>query len=88
MADKTTATEYLSAHAATPAGYTATADELTQRILALIPDHPYVLTMDDPWALLKVPGFDCSDLGPTLFQAGWSLRTAQNLYRQEHPSDG
>lgn len=61
--------------------YEKTADELTNRIFALIPDHPEILDIDSPWALFKVPGFDCKDLEPTLFQAGWALSAAKRKYR-------
>lgn len=63
------------------AAYVATADELVKRITALIPKHPELLTMADPWELFTVPGFECRDIGPTLFQAGWALRKAQQDYR-------
>ena len=63
-----------------PAGYSATADELSARIEALIPAHPEVLTMTDPGALFQVPGFKCDDLGPTLAQAAFALRAAQQRH--------
>jgi len=62
--------------------YADTADELTKRILALIPEHPEILTIDGPFALFKVPGFKCDDLQPSLFQAGWALAKARQLYRE------
>ena len=57
--------------------YSDTADELVSRILKLIPDHPELITMDDPWKLFKVDGFNCNDLGPSLYQASWALSKAQ-----------
>ena len=57
--------------------YSNTADELVRRIEALIPKHPEILSMTSAWGLFKVPGFDCSDLGPSLFQASWALAQAQ-----------
>ncbi len=57
--------------------YSATADELTNRILALIPSHPEIMEMESAWDLFKVEGFDCKDLGPSMYQAMWALRQAQ-----------
>jgi hypothetical protein len=61
-------------------GYASTADELVRRILALMPQHPKLLTMDDPWQLFSVPGFSCVDLSPSMQQASWALKRAQALY--------
>jgi hypothetical protein len=63
------------------ANYEATANELTNRILALIPDHPEILSIDSPWALFKVPGFNCNDLDVTLAQAQCALSVAKKKYR-------
>ena len=59
--------------------YSATADELVERIRALIPEHPEIMGMDDPWDLFKVEGFDCKDIGPSFFQASWALNRAKAL---------
>ena len=37
--------------------YAATANELVQRILDLIPKRPEILELEDPWGLFKVDGF-------------------------------
>jgi len=68
-------------------GYSSTADSFVTRILALIPEHPYILEMDSPWALFKVPGFDCADLQPTMYQAEWALAKAQQLWRERQHHD-
>jgi hypothetical protein len=60
--------------------YVKTGNELADRIAKLIPSHPEIMTMDDPFKLFEVEGFDCSDLGPSLAQAGWALREAQSRY--------
>lgn len=60
--------------------YNSTAEELSKRILALIPAHPELLTLDDPWKLFKVEGFKCDDLQPSLAQAAWALGDAQGKY--------
>lgn len=60
--------------------YEETADELTKRILALIPDHPEIITFESPWDLFGVAGFKCNDLGPSMFQAAWALRNARQIY--------
>lgn len=63
-------------------GYAATGNALADRIEKLIPSHPEILTMDDPFKLFKVEGFNCDDLGPSLAQAGWALREAQERYKR------
>jgi len=70
-------------NACTSEQYAATADELTRRIMALIPSNPQILDMSNPWDLFDISGFECSDIGPSLYQAGWSMRMAQQLYREE-----
>lgn len=57
--------------------YQSTADELVKRIVALIPTHPEILKMSDPFALLSIDGFECDDLQPSLFQAQWALAKAK-----------
>lgn len=57
--------------------YTSIADVLVERISALIPDHPEILTLEDAWGLFKVPGFKCDDLAPSLFQATRALSKAK-----------
>jgi hypothetical protein len=68
------------------ASYSATADTLVGRIVDLIPSNPHILEMDSPWDLLKVEGFKCDDIGPSLFQALWSLARAKQVYRQSKES--
>ena len=63
------------------AQYASTADQLVDRIVALIPEHPEILDMTDPWSLLKVEDFKCGDLGPSFFQASWALVRAKKVYR-------
>ena len=62
--------------------YAQTADELTHRIVALIPDNPHILTMESAWDLFKVEGFDCKDIGPSLAQAQWALSNAKRIHSQ------
>lgn len=62
--------------------YSKTADVLVERIIALIPAHPEILEMNDPWKLFKIDGFECNDLGPSFFQASWALRAAQQQFRE------
>ena len=59
--------------------YAETADILVDRIRALIPDHPEIMDLESAWDLFKVDGLNCSDLGPSAFQASWALRKAQQL---------
>jgi hypothetical protein len=56
--------------------YNDTANKLADRIVASVPREK-LLAMTDPWELFKVDGFNCDDLGPSLFQASWALREAQ-----------
>lgn len=62
--------------------YAFTADALTQRILALIPAHPEILTLTDAWQLFKVPGFECGDLAPSMAQADAALAKAKALHAE------
>lgn len=62
--------------------YEASADKLVKRIMACIPGHPEILDFDNPFQLFKVDGFKCDDIGPSLFQAQWSLSKAKQLYRE------
>lgn len=57
--------------------YAETANELGRRILALIPTRPEILALESAWGLFKVPGFDCSDLDPSLAQAQAALSWAK-----------
>lgn len=57
--------------------YGTTGEELVKRIRALIPANPQIKDMTDPFALFKVPGFDCSDLDVTYAMAGAALAKAQ-----------
>lgn len=69
------------------AAYTATADELTKRILALIPAHPEIMTIESPFDLFKIDGFKCDDIGPSLAQAGWALGKARQLHKANAPAE-
>ena len=60
--------------------YETTADQLTARIVALIPAHPEILEIESAWDLFKIEGFDCADLQPSAFQAGWALSKAKERY--------
>lgn len=60
--------------------YEETADELANRILALIPGHLEILSISDPFELFRVEGFSCKDLEPSFAQACWSLGNAKKLY--------
>lgn len=60
--------------------YVNTADRLVERIEALVPAHPEILALDGPWGLFKIPGFNCQDLAPTMFQAGWALAQVQQRH--------
>jgi hypothetical protein len=54
---------------------------LRDRIDALIPAHPEILTMQSPWDLFAVDGFRCDDLDPTWSQARAALDAAKTRHR-------
>ena len=83
MTDKRTVSEAPEA-GKSPAAmhYNSTAEQAKLRILALIPEHPEIMDIDGPFELFKIEGFSVSDLGLTLFQAGWALNAARNTYKQ------
>ncbi len=66
--------------------YEATGHQLRDRIMALIPAHPEILDMTSCWDLFRVEGFQCSDLGPSMAQAGWALTEAKRQYREQSAS--
>ena len=68
---------------ATEKEYTLTADTLVNHIKVLIPKHPEILDMQDPWGLLKIDGFAYKDLLPSLFQVSWALAKAKQLHIKE-----
>ena len=64
------------------AQYNSTAHALRDRIAALIPEHPEIMTCDGPGAIFKIaPEFNCDDLQPSLFQAQWALAAAREIHR-------
>lgn len=62
--------------------YTEVGEELARRILALIPQNPGILEMEEPFDLFKIEGFQCRDLSPSLFQADWALGKAKRMYKE------
>ena len=58
------------------AGYSATAEALVDRIVAL---GPQILEVEDAWGLFKVPGFQCDDLHPSFYQAQFALAKAKAI---------
>lgn len=65
------------------AQYNNTGNALRDRILALIPTHPEIMTCDGPGAIFKIaPEFKCDDLQPSMFQAQWALAAAREAYRE------
>lgn len=64
--------------------YGATADELTQRIVQLIFDHPEVKKIKNAWDLFQYDDFVIEDLEPSYFQAMWALAKAKGLHKYGH----
>lgn len=70
-------------------GYEEAGQELKRRIMALIPDHPEIMDLPDPWGLFKVPGFECGDLQPSYAMAGAAMDEARREYlaKTKQPAD-
>ena len=62
--------------------YENIADELANRILALIPAHPEIVTMHSAWDLFAIDEFEVRDLNPSAFQASWALNRAKFLHKE------
>lgn len=65
--------------------YRTSAEIIVSRIEALIPAHPAILTMTNPFDLFKVEGFDVADIEPSLAQAAAALRKVQATYVKPTP---
>ena len=63
--------------------YNHAACALRDRIASLIPDHPEILEMDDPFGLFKIDGFSVDDISPSLAQAQWALASAKQTHRSK-----
>jgi hypothetical protein len=59
-------------------------DELTKRILALIPSHPEIMTIESAFDLFKIDGFKCDDLDPSLAQAVAALGRARKIHKDNN----
>ena len=62
--------------------YEATTNELRDRILALIPEHPEILDIESLFDLYDIDGFECDDLQPSMGQARRALESAKKAFRQ------
>lgn len=70
------------------AAYETTVDELKDRILALIPKHPEIMTINSPFDLLGIEGFECGDLAPSHAQASFALSKARSEYTSHQDDKG
>ena len=61
--------------------YERTANVLVERIEKLVPGHPEILQMEDPFALFTIAEFDCADLAPSLAQGMEALREVKRRHR-------
>jgi hypothetical protein len=64
--------------------YEDTANQLMERILSLIPEHPEIMKMDSPWDLFKIEGLNYDDLAPSMAQADWAMQRAQQIYLEQN----
>lgn len=63
--------------------YNEAGEEVSRRILALLPEHPELAICDVEKGmrlLLEIPEFDVDDIGPTMFQVGWALQKARYVH--------
>lgn len=67
--------------------YEGTANALVLRMLESLLAHPEAAN-GDVWGMLKVPGFRCDDLQPSMFQAGWAFAKAKKMLADEHKGGG
>ena len=61
--------------------------DLGGRILRLIPQNPKIMSITNAFDLFKIPGFECSDLKPSLAQAIGALSWAKSQYRLRGKND-
>jgi hypothetical protein len=62
--------------------YSDAADALVIRMLESFEAHPEAAELESVWDMLKVTGFKCDDIGPSLFQASWAFGKAKALFRE------
>jgi hypothetical protein len=67
--------EAAKAKAANAPSPTQTGEELVQRIVALMPDHPEIMTMDSAWGLFELGVVE--GLEPSYATASWALEAAK-----------
>lgn len=60
--------------------------EIYRRILALIPNHPEILEIQNVYDLRDVEGFKSDDLGVSFAQVSGALSAAKEVYRRAHPN--
>lgn len=62
--------------------YEATGNALIDRIEALIPEHPEILTMTNAFDLFKC-GLECDDLQPSFAQASMALGIVRHRHERK-----
>lgn len=69
--------------------YHADTNELTKRVLELIPTHPEILAMTSPFEMLDIAEFEYKDLEPSTMQLSHAIRSAVLIYidDQEYKRD-
>ena len=60
--------------------YHADINELTKRVLMLIPTHPEILAMTSPFEMLDIAEFEYKDLEPSTIQLSHAIGKAISIY--------
>lgn len=55
---------------------------LASRVLSLIPENPEILSLENPHRVVLTPGYDDSDLRPTIDEVNQAVREARRIYRE------
>lgn len=67
-----------------PRWYLAQIVAVAERIEALLPSHPEVLTAENAAALLKIDGFKVDDIAPTGIQVSVALDAVRAKYAERN----
>jgi hypothetical protein len=63
--------------------YDKTSEALVERIERLVPSHPEILEMRNPFDLFSIAEFDCADLAPSLYQGSEALKEVKRRHSEK-----